>query len=168
MTGPVSLDQTNQPPDTSDRLSLDLAVIGLGELNSQHPYFRDQNEFQLKVMTGPIHKLVDGQSKNPGLLNCIAEIVLRLYPVGDKGITEEFIDTIRRTNVTILAVPIEKIRNAGEIMLVAGGRQKLRALCGVLLGNNPEIPIEKTNLTLVTDAWTAEQVLHKANFPRNV
>ena len=162
MTGPVSSNQKSPPPDPGSRLSLELAVIGLGELNSQHPYFRDQNEFQLKVMAAPIHRLVDWQSRNPELLNCIAEIVLRLYPIGDKGITSEFTEAIRQTNDTILAVSAKKLQNAGEILLIAGGRQKLRAICGVLLEKNQDIPIEKTNLTLVTDAWTAGQVLQKA------
>jgi DNA-binding transcriptional regulator LsrR (DeoR family) len=164
-TGPVAVNRKNQPSAYRNSLNPDLVITGLGELNNQHPYFRDRNELQLKGMTDPMRRLVEWQAMNPELLYCIAEIVLRLYPIGEKGISVEFKDTIEEINDTILAVAPEKIRNAGDIILIAGGIQKLKALSGVLLGKNPGIPIEKTNLTLVTDAWTAEQVLRQT--PQN-
>jgi len=161
MTGPVTLNQKNQSPVQENSLNLDLAVIGLGELNRQHPYFRDQNELQLKGMADPIRKLVEWQATNPELFSCIAEIVLKLYPIGDKGDISKLRETIQQTNDTVLAIPAEKIRNAGEVILVAGGRQKLKALSGMLLEKSHGIPIEKTNLTLITDAWTAEQIIRQ-------
>jgi DNA-binding transcriptional regulator LsrR (DeoR family) len=160
ITGPVSMDPHELRPDIRPRLSLDLAVIGLGQLNTQHHYFRDRNELQLKAMSSSIRELIEWQSTNPERFS-IAEIVLRLYPVSQQDLSPEFLAAIKDTNNTILALPPEKIRNAGEIVLIAGGSQKINALYGVLTGKCPEAPIDKKNLTLVTDSWTAETILKK-------
>jgi hypothetical protein len=161
ITGTVSMDPNSQLWKSDLNINLDLAVIGLGQLNTQHHYFRDHNELQLKAMSTSIRKLIEWQSNNPELLDSIAEIVLRLYPAGSKPLPEEFLDVIHETNNTILAVPPDKIRKAGEIMLIAGGSQKINALHGILTGRFPEAPIDKKNLTLVTDSWTAETILQK-------
>jgi len=93
------------------------------------------------------------------LLDSVAEIVLRLHPNGTKKLPEEFLETIRETNRSVLAVSPEKIHNAGEVILIAGGWKKVNALHGVLTGEYPNAPLQKRNLTLVTDAWTAETML---------
>ncbi|MGA7728965.1 MAG: hypothetical protein WBQ62_05660 [Dehalococcoidales bacterium] len=159
MSGPVALDAGSPPPETSPKFSLDMAVIGLGQLNIQHHFFRDYNELQLKSMSEPIRRIIEWQSKNPDLRDSVAEIVLRLYPNGTKKLPEEFLETIRETNRSVLAVSPEKIHNAGEVILIAGGWKKVNALHGVLTGEYPNAPLQKRNLTLVTDAWTAETML---------
>ena len=73
----------------------------------------------------------------------------------------EFLETISETNKSVLAIAPEKIRNAGEVILIAGGRQTVNALRGVLTGGYPDAPLDKKNLTLVTDAWTAEEILKR-------
>jgi DNA-binding transcriptional regulator LsrR (DeoR family) len=161
ITGPVSMDPQKLRLETGPGLNLDLAVIGLGQLNTQHHYFRDRNELQLKAMSSSIRKLIEYQSQEPETPDSIAEIVLRLYPVGPKSLSPEFMTAIQETNNTILAVAPEKIRNAGEIMLIAGGSQKVNALYGVLTGDCPEAPLNRKNLTLVTDSWTAETILQR-------
>jgi hypothetical protein len=55
----------------------------------------------------------------------------------------------------------EKIKNAGETVLIAGGKQKVDALFGLLTGEYPQAPIDEKNLTLVTDAWTAETIIQR-------
>ncbi|HEX7474676.1 MAG TPA: sugar-binding domain-containing protein, partial [Dehalococcoidales bacterium] len=158
-TGPVSIDpKSNQP--MGQVANLDMAVIGLGQLNTQHHYLRDHNELQLKAMSEPIRKIISWQAEHPELLDSVAEIVLRLYPVGAKSLSQEFLDIIEETNKTILAAPVEKIKNAGEIVLIAGGRQKLNAIKGILTGKCANAPVDKRNLTLVTDSWTAQTILH--------
>jgi DNA-binding transcriptional regulator LsrR (DeoR family) len=161
ITGPVSMDPGYRLWKSDLNINLDLAVIGLGQLNTQHHYFRDHNELQLKAMSTSIRKLIEWQSHNPELLDGIAEIVLRLYPAGSKPLPAEFLNVIQETNKTILAIPPDKIKKAGEIMLIAGGSQKINALHGILTGRCPEAPIDKKNLTLVTDSWTAETILQK-------
>jgi len=159
MSGPVALDAGSPPLETSPKFSLDMAVIGLGQLNIQHHFFRDYNELQLKSMSEPIRRIIEWQSKNPDLRDSVAEIVLRLYPNVTKKLPEEFLKNIRETNESVLAVSPEKIHNAGEVILIAGGRRKVNALHGVLTGEYPDAPLQKRNLTLVTDAWTAETML---------
>ena len=161
MTGPISLDSKRPQPEQGLKFNLDMAIVGLGQLNTQHHYFRDISELQLKAMSGPIRKIIVWQAKNPELYDGLAEIVLRLYPAGKGNLPPEFLETLREVNCTILSVAPESIKNAGEVVLIAGGRQKLDALYGVLTGGYPEAPIDKKNLTLITDAWTAEAVLQR-------
>ncbi len=160
MSGPIAAAPQGQLAERP-KFNLDLTVIGLGQLNTQHHYLRDHYEMQLKAMSGPIHKIIEWQSLDPELQEGIAEIVLRLYPAGDKPLPTEFLDIIRETNSTILAAEPETIKKAGETILIAGGRQKVAALYGVLMGQCPETPLDKKNLTLVTDSWTAETILDR-------
>lgn len=160
MTGPVSIEPGNRQADAPYRHSLDLAVFGLGQINSQHHYIRDYNELQLKAMSGAIRRIINWQMENPARIEGLAEIVLRLY-AGEKA-GPELLETIRETNSTILAVSPELIKNSSEQLLIAGGRQKMEALAGVLGGMYPTAPVDKKNLTLVTDAWTARAVLERS------
>jgi DNA-binding transcriptional regulator LsrR (DeoR family) len=160
MSGPIAAVPQERRMERP-KFSLDLVVFGLGQLNTQHHYLRDHYEMQLKAMSGPIHKIIEWQSLDPELLEGIAEIVLRLYPAGDRPLPQEYLDIIRETNSTILAAEPEMIKKAGETILIAGGHQKAAALCGILMGKCPEAPIDKKNLTLVTDSWTAETILNR-------
>jgi DNA-binding transcriptional regulator LsrR (DeoR family) len=89
----------------------------------------------------------------------ITSCSLKSYP--DRSLPPEFINTLREINDNIVAVAPEKIKNAGEVILIAGGRQKADALYGILTGEYLASPIDKKNLTLVTDSWTAETILQK-------
>ena len=62
-------------------------------------------------------------------------------------------------NEAILAVPPERIKTAGEMVMVAGGAQKVNALVELLTGRCLDAPVDLDNLTLVTDAWMAQQVI---------
>jgi DNA-binding transcriptional regulator LsrR (DeoR family) len=166
MTGPISMEARGNQSGTGHNISLDMAVIGLGQLNTQHHYFRDYNELQLKTLSVPIRKIVEWQSRNPELYEGLVEIVLRLYPSGKGALPLEFLETLREVNENILAAAPEKIKNAGEVVLIAGGRQKVDALYGILNGEYPAAPIDKKNLTLVTDSWTAETILQKMSEQR--
>jgi DNA-binding transcriptional regulator LsrR (DeoR family) len=110
-------------------------------------------------MSEPIRNIIEWQSKNPDAENGVAEIVLRLYPTATSRFPAEFLDAIRETNSHVIAVDPERIRGAGEVILIAGGAQKIDALYAVLMDGCPDAPIDKRNLTLVTDSWTAETLL---------
>ena len=161
ISGPISMDSKSHQPEINPKFSLDMAVIGLGQLNTMHHYLRDYSDLQLKEMSEPIRRIIEWQTKNPELRDSVAEIVLRLYPSANKSLPLEFLETIKETNNSVLAITPEKIQNAGEVILVAGGRSIVNALRGVLTGEYPDAPLDKKNLTLVTDAWTAETVLKK-------
>jgi DNA-binding transcriptional regulator LsrR (DeoR family) len=160
MSGPISMDSNSHQPEINPKFSLDMVVIGLGQLNTQHHYLRDYNDLQLKEMSEPIRRIIEWQTKNPELRDSVAEIVLRLYPTANKSLPLEFLETIRETNNSVLAITPEKIKNAGEVILIAGGRQTVNALRGLLLREYPDAPVERRNLTLVTDSWTAETILY--------
>jgi hypothetical protein len=143
------------------KLSLDVAVIGLGQLNTRHHYYRDIIELKISSPSDPIQTILDWQGKNPALCDGLAEIVMQLYPIAGKQYPPAFLQAIQEVNQTILKVSPSVIKNAAEVILIAGGRQKVEALSGLLRGDYPDAPIDRRNLTLITDAWTAETILKK-------
>ena len=74
---------------------------------------------------------------------------------------EDFLAAIDDINDVVASVPLEMIRQAGEIIMVAGGAQKLEALLALVTGSLPGDPVSLGGLTLITDAWTAEALLQK-------
>jgi DNA-binding transcriptional regulator LsrR (DeoR family) len=158
ISGP-GLTPSPEPAESRFKMNLDIAVIGLGQLNTRHHYFRDIIELKLNSASDPIQKIMDWQGKNPALCDGLAEIVMKLYPTGNNNLPPDFLQAIKEVNHTILSVSPSKIKNAGEIVLIAGGRQKVEALSGLLSGDYPDAPIDRKNLTLITDSWTAETIL---------
>ena len=161
VTGPISQHLSGQGLDHHSKFNLDIAIIGLGQLNTRHHYFRGIGEFQFNNISDPAQKIISWQAENPGLYDGLAEIVMKLYPSSNKNAPADFLKAIKAMNDTILSAPPVMIKNASEVMLIAGGRQKVEALCGLLKGEYPDAPIERSNLTLVTDSWTAETILKK-------
>lgn len=157
--------RANDRGGSRQKLNLDIAVIGLGQLNTRHHYFRDIIELKLNSDSDPIQKIMDWQGKDPALCDSLAEIVMKLYPNSSKNLPPDFLKAVQEVNQTILSVSPAKIKNAAEVVLIAGGRQKVEALCGLLNGEYPEAPIDKRNLTLVTDAWTAGAILKRPGEP---
>jgi DNA-binding transcriptional regulator LsrR (DeoR family) len=152
---------SGEASDHDLNLNLDLAVIGLGQLNTRHHYFRDLIERRSNSPSGLINKNNEPHPNDPALYDNLAEIVMKLYPSGSRPLTPAFLQAIQVVNQTILSIAPVKIKNASELMLIAGGRQKVEALRGLLSGEYPEAPIDRRNLTLVTDTWTAETILRQ-------
>lgn len=161
--GPTSIDPEDHRLMPDFKHDLDLAVIGLGQLNTGHHFFRYIDTAQLRAVAEPLHRIKSWQAGNPVLVEKVAEIVHRLYPIGDQDMPAEFLAAVREINRSMNAIPPEKIKNAREVILIAGDRQKLNALYELLSGGCPEAPITKSNLTLVTDSWTASTVLQRMN-----
>lgn len=159
MTGPISTESKNPDAKINPRFDLDMAILGLGQLNEHHHYFRDHTDLQLKNLSNSLQKILEWQKENPEFMTGVAEIVLRLYPATVSESSSELVEIINETNNHLLAIHPEKIRNAGEVVLVAGGKQKTGVLRGILTGKYPDAPIKKGNLTLVTDAVTAEELI---------
>jgi DNA-binding transcriptional regulator LsrR (DeoR family) len=159
MSSPISTGRQSKEQEKRPKINLDLAIIGLGQLNTQHHYFRDHPDLQLKSMSEQIRKIIEWQDKNPELRDSVAEIVLRLYPAVNDNLPDGFVEIIRETNKRILSASPDAIKSAGELILIAGGKQKVNALSGVLMGDYPDSPIIKRNVTLVTDSWTAQEIL---------
>jgi hypothetical protein len=83
-----------------------------------------------------------------------------VFPAGTrKSLPGELATAIDTINGEIRAVPLEKIRDSRQTILIAGGAQKLAGLVRLITGECPEAPINVGNLTLITDSWTAREIL---------
>ena len=153
------ISQPSEPtPDI--KFTLDLALVGLGVLNTQHHFFRHNPEVQLGAISRPLERIRKCQRANGDLLDSVAEIGHRLFPVGRReALPDEVATAIDQINREIRAVPVERIRGARQTILIAGGAQKVNGLLKLVTGNCPEAPVNLRNLTLVTDAWTARELL---------
>ncbi|MDE2716537.1 MAG: hypothetical protein OXI33_05915 [Chloroflexota bacterium] len=159
MRGWISGEQRHNV-EYSDSPDLDMALVGLEVLNTRHQFFlhHDQN-VQLGAIAPYIETLKELQSGNPTLLDSVAGIAHHFFPTGDREHPASLLRAVEGINEEVLVVPPERIRTADEVIMVAGGAQKLNALVDLLDGRCPSVPVNLENLTLVTDAWTAEQVL---------
>ncbi len=158
--GWISTDQNLSRPEFDPQYSLDLVVVGLGQLNTGHHFFCHYGEVQLGAMADPLRRIRELQSDIPELINKVADIGHRLFPVGSGSeFPEDFLKAIDKINGSILAVPCEWIKKAKEIILVAGGAQKVNALAELVSGSCAYAPIDLRNLTLVTDAVTAAEII---------
>jgi len=152
-------DKQQQQPSSPDHL--DQAVVGLGQLNTRHHFLRHRGEdAQLDPMAEPLRRITEWQEKEDQLVYRVAEIGHTLFPVGGKkGLPEDFLAAINEINEVIRAVSPKVIMEAGDVVLVAGGTQKLKALAELAIGECPDAPVDLSNLTLVTDRRTAEEML---------
>ncbi len=142
---------------------LDMVIVGLGVLNSRHQFYvhHDQN-VQLGAIAGYIETLKALQAEDGSLLDSVAGVGHYLFPVGRKGIyPAELLVAVEGINDALLAVPEERIKTAWEMLLIAGGAQKVSVLVELLTGQCPDAPVDLDNVTIVTDAWTAKQVLKR-------
>lgn len=159
MGGWISMDR-DRPEQELPRYELDLALIGLGQLNTRHHFFHHYGELQLGAVKEPLQRIKHWQSNNPALLHRVGEIGHRVFPVGGtEGLPEDLLEAIQEINKFIRAVPGETIGQAREAILVAAGAQKATVLSQLAKGMWSEAPIDPRGLTLITDAWTAEEIL---------
>ena len=162
MGGWISLDSEQPQGEFDFHYHLDVALVGLGQLNTRHHFLHHYGEVQLGAMGTPLQTISEWQERDPSLLFRIAEIGHRLFPVGGvEGLPQEFLAAVDEVNQRILAVPDQKLMQAAEVILVAGGAQKVHALSMLLNGRCPDAPIDLTKLALVTDAWTAEEIIRQ-------
>ena len=161
MRGWISGEQ-RRDVEYSDSPDLDMALVGLEVLNTRHQFFlhHDQN-VQLGAIAPYIETLKELQSEDDALLDSVAGIAHHFFPTGDREHPASLLRAVEGINEEVLVVSPERIRTADEVIMVAGGAQKLKALVDLLDGRCPGAPVNLENLTLVTDAWTAEQVLER-------
>lgn len=162
MGGWISKQPSLTPSTAQFQRNLDLALVGLGQLNTHHHFFRHYAEAQLGAMAEPLRRIKVFQSETPALLYKIAEIGHRPFLVGERdGVPEDFLSAIATINAVVWAMPPEKIREAREVILVAGGAQKVDALFELVTGRCDESPVQPNKVALITDAWTAEAILQR-------
>ena len=148
--------------DASAGPPLDMALVGLEVLNTRHQFFlhHDQN-VQLGAIAPYIETLKELQSGDDTLLDSVAGIAHHFFTTGQHEYQNRLVQAVDGINEEVLVVLPERIRTAAEVIMVAGGAQKLNALVDLLGGRCPDAPVDLDNLTLITDAWTAERVLER-------
>ena len=141
---------------------LELALVGMGVLNTRNQFYvhHDQN-VQIGAITGYIEPIKALQAEDASLLDSVASIGHYLFPVGVRDYPDELLTAVSGINDAIVTVPPERIKTTIEVVMLAGGAQKVTALVDLLTSQCPGTPIDLDNLTLVTDAWTARQVLER-------
>lgn len=160
MGGWISLDPEQSQAELAFPYQLELALVGMGQLNTRHHFFHHYGDVQLGALGAPLQTIKDWQERDPALLFRIAEIGHRLFPVGGvEGLPQDLLDAVDQVNQRILAVPLQKLAQTTEVIMVAGGAQKVHALSMLVSGRCPEAPIDISKLTLVTDAWTATEII---------
>ena len=129
-------------------------------LNTRHQFFlhHDQN-VQLGAIAPYIETLKELQAEDDSLLDSVAGIAHHFFATGQRKYPGRLLEAVDGINREVLVVPPERVHTADEVIMVAGGAQKLNALVDLLDGRCPGAPVDLENLTLVTDAWTAEQAL---------
>ncbi len=154
--------ERRQDVHSSNGQPLDMALVGLEVLNTRHQFFlhHDQN-VQLGAIAPYIETLKELQSGDPTLLDSVAGTAHHFFPTGDRNHPASLLRAVDGINEEVLVVPPERIHTADEVIMVTGGAQKLNALVDLLDGRCPGAPLDLDNLTLVTDAWTAERALER-------
>ena len=162
MRGWISGERRPEAGDASDGPPLDMALVGLEVLNTRHQFFlhHDQN-VQLGAIAPYIETLKELQSADGTLLDSVAGIAHHFFATGQREYPERLLEAVDGINREVLVVPPERIQTADEVIMVAGGAQKLNALVDLLDGRCPGAPVDLNNLTLITDAWTAERALER-------
>ena len=116
---------------------------------------------QLGAIAPYIETIKELQTDDPTLLDSVAGIAHHFFVTGEREYPESLVKAVDGINEEVLVVPPQRIEAAAEVIMVTGGAQKVNALVELLEGRCADAPVELDNLTLFTDAWTAEQALER-------
>lgn len=148
-------DATDDGHPQWDFVAPHLILTGLGCLNTGHHLLRPRA--RLGPMAAPLSRIERAQAADEHIRFAVAEICHRLFPVRE-DLPPGLLLAIEEVNSLVPAAPTEILKNAEVTILVAGGAQKLDTLSRLVAGQTAA-PIDLRNLILVTDAWTAQQLL---------
>ena len=140
---------------------LDLAIVGIGQLNTGHHFLRPDAALQLESLSSALARIREFQEKDKDLHASIADICHILFYVGPGQLPDEVAETVAELNNAMSAAPKKILQDADEIILVAGGAQKEEALYNFIKGNCKDAPIDPARVTLITDSWTARRILER-------
>lgn len=138
-----------------DFVAPNVILAGMGCLNTGHHLLRPRA--RLGRMAEPLSRIERAQARDPDLKFAVGEIGHRLFPLRD-GLPPHLLEAIDDVNALVRSAPPQVFQNAEVVILVAGGAQKVDPLAQLVTGRTPA-PIDLRNLILVTDAWTAQQLL---------
>ena len=140
---------------------LDLAIVGIGQLNTGHHFLRPDAALQLESMSDALANIREFQDKECDRHASIADICHVLFYVGTGQPPPQIAKAISDLNNAMSTAPRETLESAEEVILVAGGAQKEEALYHFVKGNCPEAPIDPARVTLITDSWTANRIFDR-------
>ena len=140
---------------------LDLAIVGIGQLNTGHHFLRPDAAMQLESMSDALAIIREFQDKDGDRHASIADICHVLFYVGTGQPPDQIAKAISQLNNAMSTAPRRTLESAEEVILVAGGAQKEEALYHFVKGNCREAPIDPARVTLITDSWTANRILER-------
>ena len=140
---------------------LDLAIVGIGQLNTGHHFLRPDAALQLESMSDALASIREFQDKDGDRHASIADICHVLFYVGTGQPPDQIAKAITDLNNAMSTAPRETLKSAEEVILVAGGAQKEEALYHFVKGNCRGAPIDPARVTLITDSWTANRILER-------
>ena len=149
-----------EPPSYED-VHLDLAIVGIGQLNTGHHFLRPDAALQLESMSEALASIREFQDKDGDRHASIADICHVLFYVGEGQPPDQIAKAISDLNNAMSTAPRKTLESAEEVILVAGGAQKEEALYHFVKGNCREAPIDPARVTLITDSWTAHRILER-------
>ncbi|PKB64182.1 MAG: hypothetical protein BZY80_03535 [SAR202 cluster bacterium Io17-Chloro-G2] len=140
---------------------LDLAIVGIGQLNTGHHFLRPDAALQLESMSHALASIREFQDKDGDRHASIADICHVLFYVGAGQPPDQITNAISELNSAMSTAPRQVLQSAEEVILVAGGAQKEEALYHFVKGNCRDAPIDPARVTLITDSWTANRILER-------
>jgi DNA-binding transcriptional regulator LsrR (DeoR family) len=156
---PIAAMQAVAPHLISQDTHLNIAILGLGALSSRHHYYAHPGP-ELAEIKEEIEKIKQIQNKDPDrVFDGIGEICHYLFWCGEDENACEIKEILQRINSKIIAIRKETLKNTRETFLIAGGAQKLAILEKILTREYPDIPVTPRYTTLITDNWTALQLI---------
>jgi len=140
---------------------LDLAIVGIGQLNTGHHFLRPDAALQMESMGEALATIREFQDRDGDRHASIADICHVLFYVlaGDPPV--QIAKAITELNNAMSTAPRRILESAEEVIMVAGGAQKEEALYHFVKGNCPDAPIDPSRVTLITDSWTANRILER-------
>jgi DNA-binding transcriptional regulator LsrR (DeoR family) len=136
---------------------LRLTLLGLGVLNTRHHYYSHPEG--LEPINEELNQLKKFQEEDPTLFDSIGEICHYLFLLGRHKNAEKIREVIESLNKKIVSVNIQTIMNSIDTYMIAAGVQKLALLSMFTPEYASSIPISLARTTLITDSWTAQQII---------
>ncbi len=140
---------------------LDLAIVGIGQLNTGHHFLRPDAALQMESMGEALATIREFQDRDGDRHASIADICHVLFYVGAGDPPVQIAKAITELNNAMSTAPRRILESAEEVIMVAGGAQKEEALFHFVKGNCPDAPIDPSRVTLITDSWTANRILDR-------
>lgn len=138
---------------------LDLIISGFGVLNAGHYLLRYKRAYELAAAIDELSSLEQEIQKDPMWIHSVADIGHYLFWVGDGKVPIRIGELLEQLNRKLLQAPVDVFRKARQVILIGAGHQKLPVLKQLCFGKCKGVPINLDHTILITDQWTARELL---------